>query len=66
MPFSGTDCGLPEALSEIEMDPLSAPPDNGAKLTVMEQLADAASEAPQSGQNRDQPIAEKLAHRVGA
>ena len=38
VPVSGTDCGLPVALSLIWIDPLSAPVDVGWKTTLTVQL----------------------------
>ena len=47
VPVRAVVCGDPVALSTIEMLPVSAAADAGAKVTVMVQVAAAASEVPQ-------------------
>ncbi len=61
VPISATVCGLPGALSEMVMLPLRAPPAVGVNVTLIAQLAPAATLAPQLLVCAKSPLAPMLA-----
>jgi hypothetical protein len=60
VPVSGKLCGLPEALSATLMLPLRVPEVVGLKVTLMPQLAPAATEAPHVLVSAKSPLAVML------
>jgi hypothetical protein len=58
VPETGTTCGLPPALSAIDIVPLSGPPCVGAKVTWMAQCAKAGTLDPQSFVSWKEALAE--------
>jgi hypothetical protein len=57
VPFNATTCGLPNALSVTVTDPVREPMPVGEKVTESEQLAAAASDAPQVFVSPKSPLA---------
>jgi hypothetical protein len=60
VPMRLTDCGLPEALSVMLRVPVRVPEAVGLKVTLMLQLAPAATELPQLSVSAKSPLAEIL------
>src|SRR5260370_741630 len=60
VPVRLTDCGLPEALSVMFRVPVRVPEAVGVKVTLMLQLAPAATELPQVLVSAKSPLAEML------